>query len=192
MKPAQTDPCPMASAREDAFLQGRPATGPGHYLRDVVLGANDGVVTTMAIIAASAGAALSPRIALILGVANLVADGFSMGAGNYLSLKSELQQRSVDLALEKPKLHGVATFLAFALVGAIPLLAYAIPGASSSARFLGAVVLAVIALALIGVWRAPFVNEPRWRSALDVLLIGGVATGAAFAIGRLAEWALLL
>lgn len=182
----------MTTSAEDAFLQGRPATGPGHYLRDVVLGANDGVVTTMAIVAAAAGAALSPRVALVLGVANLVADGFSMGVGSYLSLKSELKQRNVALSLEKPRRHGVATFVAFASVGAIPLIAYALPGLSPGSRFGGAILLAALALVLIGAWRAPFVAEPRWRSALEVLFVGGVATTAAFAIGRLAEWALLL
>ena len=174
------------------FLQGRPATGPGHYLRDIVLGANDGVVTTMAIVAASAGAALSPRVALVLGVANLVADGFSMGVGNYLSLKSELEQRGIAPALERPARHGAATFAAFALVGAIPLLAYVTPGTSPTLRFLAAAALAAAALLLVGLWRARYASGSRWRAAAEVLVIGGVATSAAFAIGWAAEWALTL
>lgn len=182
----------MTSVGEEAFLQGRPASGPGHYLRDVVLGANDGVVTTMAIVAAAAGASLSPRIALVLGVANLVADGFSMGVGGYISLKSELKQRGVALTLEHPARHGMATFAAFAIAGGIPLLAYAIPGISQDLRFAVALGLAALALAIVGVWRAPFVSGSRIASALEVLGIGALATGAAYAIGRLAEWALLL
>jgi VIT1/CCC1 family predicted Fe2+/Mn2+ transporter len=61
------------------------------YLGDFVLGAIDGTVTTFAIVAGVAGAGLPRGVALVLGVANLVADGFSMAVGNYLSTKAERQ-----------------------------------------------------------------------------------------------------
>lgn len=59
------------------------------YLQDSVYGASDGIVTTFAIVAGVTGASLSPLIILILGFANLLADGFSMAVGSYLSRKSE-------------------------------------------------------------------------------------------------------
>ncbi|WP_226623030.1 VIT1/CCC1 transporter family protein [Alloyangia pacifica] len=63
----------------------------GHgRLRDVVYGAIDGSVTTFAIVAGVAGAELSPYIILALGFANVLADGFSMAAGNYSGTKAEL------------------------------------------------------------------------------------------------------
>ncbi len=58
------------------------------YLSDFVYGGIDGSVTTFAIVAGVTGASLSPTIVLILGFANLFADGFSMAVGNYLSTKS--------------------------------------------------------------------------------------------------------
>lgn len=61
------------------------------YLGDFVLGAVDGAVTTFAIVSGVVGAAQSNGIALVLGFANLLADGFSMAVGNYLSTKSERQ-----------------------------------------------------------------------------------------------------
>ena len=61
----------------------------GKYIGDAVYGAIDGIVTTFAIVSGVVGADLSPNIILILGFANLLADGFSMAAGNYLSTKSE-------------------------------------------------------------------------------------------------------
>lgn len=60
-----------------------------NYLRDWVFGGIDGAVTTFAIVAGVAGAALSTNIILILGVANLLADGFSMAAGAYSGVKAE-------------------------------------------------------------------------------------------------------
>lgn len=61
----------------------------GAYLSDVVFGANDGIVTTFAVIAGSQGASLSSLIVLILGFSNLFADGLSMGIGCFLGRKSE-------------------------------------------------------------------------------------------------------
>lgn len=64
---------------------------PGRgVLRDVIYGAIDGSVTTFAIVAGVAGAGLSPFIIVALGLANVLADGFSMAAGNYSGTKAEL------------------------------------------------------------------------------------------------------
>jgi len=60
------------------------------YLRDIVYGAIDGSVTTFAIVAGVAGAGLSPFVIVALGLANVLADGFSMAAGNYSGTKTEL------------------------------------------------------------------------------------------------------
>ena len=62
--------------------------GRGH-LRDVIYGAIDGAVTTFAIVAGVAGAGLSPFVIVALGIANVLADGFSMAAGNYSGTKAE-------------------------------------------------------------------------------------------------------
>ena len=58
-------------------------------LQDFVYGATDGAITTFAIVAGVVGASLAPSIVLILGFANLLADGFSMAVGNYLATKSQ-------------------------------------------------------------------------------------------------------
>ena len=57
-------------------------------IENFVYGAIDGAVTTFAVVAAVVGAVLSPSIILILGFANLFADGFSMAIGNYLAVKT--------------------------------------------------------------------------------------------------------
>ena len=61
----------------------------GQYLGEFVYGAIDGTVTTFAVVAGAAGAALSPGIVIILGFANLLADGFSMASGNFLSERTQ-------------------------------------------------------------------------------------------------------
>lgn len=63
-----------------------------HYLRDWIYGGIDGTVTTFAVVSGVIGGQLSHIVILILGFANLFADGFSMAAGNYLGTKSEKEQ----------------------------------------------------------------------------------------------------
>ncbi|UEM02546.1 VIT1/CCC1 transporter family protein [Skermanella rosea] len=80
-----------------------------NYLRDWVYGGIDGAVTTFAVVAGVVGAGLSARTVLILGAANLLADGFSMAASNYSGTKTErddkdrlraVEERHIDLAPE--------------------------------------------------------------------------------------------
>lgn len=62
------------------------------YLRDWIYGGIDGAVTTFAIVSGVAGADLQSSVVVVLGVANLVADGFSMAAGNYSGTRAELDE----------------------------------------------------------------------------------------------------
>lgn len=84
--------------------------GPSHnYLRDWIYGGIDGSVTTFAVVSGVTGAELPAWVILILGFANLFADGFSMAASNFLGTKAELddwrrleaiENRHIDLAPE--------------------------------------------------------------------------------------------
>ena len=71
------------------------------YLRDWVYGGIDGTVTTFAIVAGVVGADLGARVILILGLANLLADGFSMAAGNYSGTKTEIDDYRRLEAIER-------------------------------------------------------------------------------------------
>ncbi len=73
----------------------------GQYLKNVVYGGLDGIVTTFAIVSGVAGASLSANIVLILGFANLFADGFSMAVGDFLSSKSENEFQKAERVREE-------------------------------------------------------------------------------------------
>jgi VIT1/CCC1 family predicted Fe2+/Mn2+ transporter len=66
--------------------------GRGSYLRDAILGGIDGAVTTFAVIAGSLGGGFSREVALTLGLANLIADGFSMAVSNYQGVRSRQEE----------------------------------------------------------------------------------------------------
>lgn len=73
----------------------------GKYIKDVVYGANDGIITTFAVVAGVVGASLSETTIVILGVASLLADGFSMAMSNYLGSKSESEFYEKERATEE-------------------------------------------------------------------------------------------
>ena len=83
-------------------IRDRLARGPStNYLRDWIYGGVDGAITTFAIVAGVAGADLSVTILLILGFANLLADGFAMGASNFIATKSERDDYERVLSIER-------------------------------------------------------------------------------------------
>ena len=165
----------------------RPPSGFGHYLRDMVYGALDGVITTMAVLAGAEGASLSMRVGLILGMANLLGDGISMGASNYLGLRSEIEQAGGSVAAEAPWRHGLATVAAFIVVGSAPLAAFVVSALTGAPVFLVAAGLAAFALVGAGVVRARFVGKTAARSAFEMLSVGVLAGGVAYLVGWIAS-----
>ena len=168
----------VAAAQPPAF--GRLA---GHYLPDLVYGANDGIITTFAVVSGVVGASLSERVIVILGLANLVADGFSMGASNYLARRSHPEE---DLADSRDALrHGLATILGFVVAGVVPLAAYLLP-LNDAAQFPASIGLAGAALFAVGAARTFVTRRGLLRSGVEMLLVGALAAAVAFGIGAFA------
>ena len=222
----------------------------GQYLGEFVYGAIDGTITTFAVVAGAEGASLSPGIVVILGFANLLADGFSMASGNFLSERTqrdfiekerkreeweienvrdgEVQEireifskkgfRGKDLEkaveiitsdkkvwvdtmmadelglLESPKnplKTAATTYFGFLLIGVIPLLAYVLAYFFDFFRqntFTMAVVMTFIALFVIGVIKRYVTKNSIWKSAIETVLIGGLAATIAYYVGFFLRW----
>lgn len=153
-----------------------------HYIRDLVYGANDGLITTFAVVAGVAGGGLSPRTMLIIGAANLFADGLSMGAGNYLSIRSNESALAAQGHPEEeasPIRHGLATLVAFVAAGAVPLTPFAFGVARHALGM--SVGLTFATLFGIGASRALVTVDRWWIAGLEMLVLGlAVATAAYF------------
>ena len=159
-----------------------------HYIRDLIYGANDGILTTFAVVAGVTGGTLPLRAVLILGAANLVADGLSMGVGNYLGIQAEERAREAQGLAEReayPVRHGLATFLAFVVAGAAPLVPYVVVPALAAWHFPLAAVTALVTLFLVGAARARVTTESWWRSGAEMLLLGTAVALVAYFIGGL-------
>lgn len=229
-------------------IRKRLAEGPRQvYIKDFVYGAIDGAVTTFAVVSGVAGAGMSSGVIIILGLANILADGFSMAISNYLGTKADNQhlekQRArefaeidshpegereeirqiyalkgfsgeqleavvevitsnhrqwVDTMLQEE--HGLsleptragtaalATFVAFGIVGSLPLLPFLLnwgwPGLIPQ-PFLVSTLVTLLAFYLVGVVKGQFVEVRGYRSGLETLLVGGVAAGLAYSVGLL-------
>jgi VIT1/CCC1 family predicted Fe2+/Mn2+ transporter len=217
------------------------------YLKDSIYGAIDGAVTTFAVVSSVAGAGLNSAIVIILGLANLLADGFSMASGNFLGTRAENQaarkarreeareiedhpegereeirqifaakgfegealekvvevitadkKRWIDTMMQEE--HGqvgtppsaikaaLATFVAFLIIGAIPLAAHIVdflnPGVLGN-PFLPACLLTGVAFFVVGALKGRAVDQNWALGGLETLGIGALAAGMAYAIGML-------
>jgi vacuolar iron transporter family protein len=162
----------------------------GDYIGDIVYGANDGIITTFAVVAGVAGAALSPSVVIILGFANLLADGFSMATSNYLARKSESDYKKTlenPSSTEKipdinPVKNALATFFSFVIAGVIPLIPYTI-GIKGDV-FILAIISTSIALFVVGSLRS-IVTKIKWyKGGSEMLLVGALAALVAYLIGH--------
>jgi VIT1/CCC1 family predicted Fe2+/Mn2+ transporter len=172
------------SLKKDVSLEER------RYLPEFVYGAIDGSVTTFAVVAGAIGGGLSSAAILILGFANLFADGFSMAISNYLSAKSilELKNRHIISTEKSPINSAIATFFSFLIVGIIPLISFllsAIFGVFNERKFLYSFILTGVALFIVGMIKGDIVKKHPLRSAFETLLIGGIAAVIAYFVGYL-------
>lgn len=216
-------------------------------LPDAVLGGIDGCVTTFAVVSGAFGAGFSPQVALVLGLANLLADGFSMAVSNYEAGQAQLEQiasterserrhiadvpegereeirqlyrakgfdgelleqvvdtlcrdHDVWVATMLAEEHGLSsaglsptrsaltTFAAFLVVGAVPLMPYAVPGLDVNTQFMTSLGLAGGIFLGIGMLKSAVYGLSIWRSGLRTLLMGGAAAGLAYGTGHFAQW----
>lgn len=144
------------------------------FLAEYVYGGIDGIITTFAIIAASSGANLSSITILILGLSNVIADGYSMAIARYESIKTETPKNT------KHPLHSaIATFIAFTVCGIIPLLPFFLPIPSKQAKLLSVIIASFLFL-VIG-----YSKDNTASSALQTLVLGLSAAFISYTIAHL-------
>jgi VIT1/CCC1 family predicted Fe2+/Mn2+ transporter len=161
------------------------------YLPEVVYGSIDGTVTTFAVIAGAAGASLSPAVVLILGVSNVLADGFSMASSNYLSAESERDRDGIAHSHKGALLSALATFTSFVAIGLIPLLSYIASfmfGVGKGDEFKVSIFLTALTFLWIGATRGKVVGKNMWTTALQTFAIGSVAALVSYGVGAFVEY----
>ncbi|HWZ22524.1 MAG TPA: VIT1/CCC1 transporter family protein [Cytophagaceae bacterium] len=219
------------------------------YVAEFVYGGIDGAITTFAVVAGASGANLSLSVIIILGVANLFADGFSMSVGNYFSTKAEqdnyekhkaieyweiehLREKEIEEIREiyakkgfkgelleqvvstiiadkdvwvdtmmKEELEMVkdektpistatVTFIAFVLIGLIPLLSYLcawLLNLEKTHLFLYSCILTGVGLAIVGYFKSLVTEKNKFMSITETLVLGGIAAALSYVVGAVLE-----
>ncbi len=165
-------------------------------LREFVYGGMDGAVTTFAVVTGAAGANLGARTILILGFANVFADGFSMAIGSYLSEKSD-QDLSVSKGNssrddhESPVAASIATFVSFLLIGFIPLSVYTLDyifgWELGNDALIWSILLTLVAFSAIGYLRGLITKMDKARTMLESLGLGLAAAVISYILGSFLE-----
>lgn len=142
------------------------------YLSELVYGGLDGIITTFVIIAGSSGATFSNKVTILLGLASIIADGFSMGISSYLAEKMRVNGQN-------PYMVGLVTFIAFILLGFIPLIPYILKQKINidNPIFYSSILTAFL-LILLGYLKGNII------SSLETLLIGSFAAFLAYTITK--------
>jgi VIT1/CCC1 family predicted Fe2+/Mn2+ transporter len=121
-----------------------------------------------------------------MGLANIFADGFSMGTGRYLSIKTE-QELGTSTNIKALK-SGIATAFSFFLLGLILLLPFIfsyIFNYNNNTVLYVTVILLIILLFSIGIIKSKFTKKPPIQSGLNTLFIGGIGSIIAYTTGFL-------
>ena len=222
------------------------------YLGEFVYGGIDGCVTTFAVVSGAVGAGLDSSVIIILGCANLLADGLAMSVGAFLSTKAEIdnynkhlkteywevdhlpdvereevrdiyrkkgfegelletvvdvitndKDRWVDVMMKEelelqketksPFGVGLATYISFLILGAIPLSVYIWDYTVSSIGhiFLISSGLTSLSFAIIGYLKAVINQTHKLRGITETLILGGLAALVSYYVGDLIEHLLL-
>lgn len=233
----------LEAEHRPAVIQARLAAHRGHnYLGDAVLGGVDGCVTTFAVVAGAVGGGFPAVVAIVLGFANLLADGFSMAVSNYQGTKSQRElveqaRRTEERHIEKipegereeirqifarkgfagetleevvdvitqdrqlwvdtmlteelglqvngpsPLRAGLATFVAFFVVGLVPLLPFFVPNLTPGQTFAFSAGMTAFAFLGIGMAKGLVLGRSPLRSGVETLFIGGTAALLAYMVG---------
>jgi len=155
------------------------------YIGEVTYGAIDGLVTTFAVIAGSVGAGFSRNIIIILALANVVADGFSMSVGCYFSTKNGKRSRGKDFDEHAALRKATATYVSFITFGMMPVLVYIV---NWPCPFVHASVITGTLFLLIGSWKSlADKGAPPFKQAVNTFVFGAIACLISYGLGDLLQ-----
>jgi VIT1/CCC1 family predicted Fe2+/Mn2+ transporter len=148
-------------------------------ISDIVYGGIDGTITTFAILAGGVGNKLSTESITILGLASILSDGFSMGISSYESV--------VDTDKD-PLLKGITTFMAFVVIGLIPILVYyCTKSTGRDTQFTLTIATTMMVLFGIGIMKGVYMYDDDsdiFVSGLKTMSLGGIAGVMAYYVSK--------
>lgn len=152
------------------------------YLQSAMFGFNDALVSTTGVVVGVSTGTNNKSVVVLAGLVTIFVEAMSMGAGQYLSSKSAHQMAN-NRQFRTSLTSGVIMFIAYFAAGLVPLLAIILYPLKYSRQV--AIIAALIGLFVLGYYKGKIVKVSKWRSALEVVIIGGVTTAVGLIIGHI-------
>lgn len=152
------------------------------YLQSAMFGFNDALVSTTGVIVGISTGTGNKAVVVLAGFVTILVEALSMGTGQYLSSKS-VHQLNNNKSFTTSVTSGLIMFVAYFLAGLVPLIPIFIFPISWS-RYVS-IAAALFGLFTLGFFKGKFVKVSPIRSALEIAIIGGIATAAGIIVGNI-------
>lgn len=151
------------------------------YLQSAMFGFNDALVSTTGVIVGVSTGTNNKQVVILAGMVTILVEALSMGAGQYLSAKSAAQLKA-SKNFHVPIVSGIVMFCSYFLAGLVPLLPIIVFPISYSRQV--TIAAALIALFILGYAKGKFVHVSPLKSAIEIFIIGGLATIVGIVVGN--------
>ncbi len=153
------------------------------YLRNIVFGIEDGLVSTVGFIAGIASAGVSHQFVVISGVVLIAVEAFSMAVGSFLSeYSAEEYERHKEVPMHQSLVGAGIMFISYIVAGFVPLSPFII--GTSPRSLVYSVILSLIALGILGVISAQVSKVRVKRQVIRMVVVGGLAIAIGVVIGK--------
>ena len=152
------------------------------YLQSAIFGINDALVSTTGVMVGISAGTGDKSIVILSGVVTIMVEALSMGSGQYLSLKSAHEYQG-ESKQKEAIISGVVMCFGYILGGLVPLLPILFMPVEQSR--IAAIIFALIGLLILGYVKGKIVKVSPVRSAIEVFVIGGIATAVGLMVGNL-------
>ena len=155
----------------------------GLYVRNIVFGIADSLVSTVGLLAGMDVAGTSRQIVVLTGIVYAFVEAFSMAVGSFLSEQSaEEYDAGGEVPDGKPFTAGVVMFASFIFASFIPIVPYLFAGLTMALWL--SIVLSIAALFVVGLVSARIVKVNALKHAFKMMLLGGAAIVIGVIVGR--------
>lgn len=152
------------------------------YLQSAIFGINDALVSTTGVMVGISAGTGDKSIIILAGVVTIMVEALSMGSGQYLSLKSAHQYQKQSRQKEAI-ISGIVMYLGYLVGGLVPLISVILLPVEQSSVV--AIISVLIGLLVLGYVKGKIVKVSPIRSAIEVFVIGGIATTIGLVVGSL-------
>lgn len=156
------------------------------YLRNVIFGITDSLVSTVGLLSGIDVSGTSRQIIILTGIVYAFVEAFSMAVGSFLSEKSaeeyKLQQEVSD---GKPFVAGTVMFISFILASFVPIVPYFIFGLAEAFWF--SIGFSILALFAVGIISAKISNVSILKHGLKMIVLGGAAILVGVIVGKIVK-----